>query len=104
MVVDERTGSRKRSPRRTRPLVVCAVGTRPEALKMAPLILRLRHERSGLDVRVLTTGQHRGLLDRALADFAIASDHDLDLMRPDQGLAPLTARALPGDSGYLGRH
>jgi UDP-N-acetylglucosamine 2-epimerase (non-hydrolysing) len=71
---------------------------------MAPLILRLRHERSGLDVRVLTTGQHRGLLDRALADFAIASDHDLDLMRPDQGLADLTARALTGVSGYLERH
>ena len=86
-----------------RPLLVCAVGTRPEALKMAPLILRLRQERSGMDVRVLTTAQHRGLLDQALADFAIVSDHDLNLMRPDQGLAELTARALTGVSGYLAR-
>jgi UDP-N-acetylglucosamine 2-epimerase (non-hydrolysing) len=86
-----------------RPLLICAVGTRPEALKMAPLILRLRRDGSGMDVRVLTTGQHRGLLDQALADFAIAPDHDLDLMRPDQGLADLTARALTGVSGYLAR-
>jgi UDP-N-acetylglucosamine 2-epimerase (non-hydrolysing) len=74
-----------------RPLLICAVGTRPEALKMAPLILRLRRDGSGMDVRVLTTGQHRGLLDQALADFAIAPDHDLDLMRPDQGLAALAS-------------
>jgi len=84
-----------------RPLVVCAVGTRPEALKLAPLILRLRREGSGMDVRVLSTGQHRGLLDRALADFAIVPDHDLDLMRPEQGLADLTARALTAVAGYL---
>src|SRR4051794_18731787 len=84
-----------------RPQIVCAVGTRPEAVKMAPLIRRLRRAGSGFDVRVLTTGQHRGLLDQALADFAIAADHDLDLMRPDQGLADLTARALTGVSEYL---
>jgi UDP-N-acetylglucosamine 2-epimerase (non-hydrolysing) len=54
-----------------------------------------------MDVHVLTTGQHRGLLDRALADFAIVPDVDLDLMRPDQGLAELTARALTGVSASL---
>jgi UDP-N-acetylglucosamine 2-epimerase (non-hydrolysing) len=86
-----------------RPLVVCVVGTRPEALKMAPLILRLRQPGSGIDVQVLTTGQHRGLLDRALGDFAIVPDHDLNLMRPDQGLADLTARALTGVSEVLAR-
>ncbi len=86
-----------------RPLVVCVVGTRPEALKMAPVILRLRRPGSGIDVQVLTTGQHRGLLDRALGDFAIVPDHDLNLMRPDQGLADLTARALTGVSEVLAR-
>lgn len=86
-----------------RRLLVCAIGTRPEALKMAPLISRLRLERPALEVRVLTTGQHRGLLDQALADFSIVPDHDLGLMRPDQGLADLTARALTGVSGYLER-
>jgi UDP-N-acetylglucosamine 2-epimerase (non-hydrolysing) len=54
-----------------------------------------------MDVRVLSTGQHRSLLDRALADFAIVPDHDLELMRPEQGLADLTARALTAVAGYL---
>src|SRR4051812_29599880 len=83
--------------------VVCVVGTRPEAVKMAPVILRLRQGPPAFDVRVLTTGQHRGLLDRALDDFGIASDLDLDLMRPDQGLADLTARALVALSGAFAR-
>ena len=65
--------------------IACVVGTRPEAVKMAPVILRLRRERSGLGCRVLATGQHRGLLDRALADFGLAADLDLDLMRPGPG-------------------
>jgi UDP-N-acetylglucosamine 2-epimerase (non-hydrolysing) len=74
-------------------LISCVVGTRPEVVKMAPVILRLR--RSGLeDVRILSTGQHRSLLDQALFDFGLAADLDLDLMRPDQKLADLSARAL----------
>ncbi len=73
--------------------VSCVVGTRPEVVKMAPVILRLR--RGVLDeVRILSTGQHRSLLDRALADFGLAADDDLELMRPDQTLADLTARAV----------
>ncbi len=83
------------------PVVVCTVGTRPEAVKMAPVIARLRREAPAMRVRVLTTGQHRGLLDRALGDFGIVSDHDLALMRPDQGLADLTARAITAVSAYL---
>jgi UDP-N-acetylglucosamine 2-epimerase (non-hydrolysing) len=74
--------------------VVCVVGTRPEALKLAPLIIRLRRQGSGFDVRIVTTGQHRELLELALADFGIVADRDLAVMRPDQGLAELTARAL----------
>ncbi len=83
--------------------VVCVVGTRPEAVKMAPVVLRLRRGAPALDVRVLTTGQHRGLLDRALEDFGIASDLDLDLMRAGQGLPELTARALVALSGAFAR-
>jgi len=60
---------------------------------MAPVILRLRRARLDL-VRVLATGQHRSLLDQALADFGLTADDDLDLMRPDQTLADLTARAV----------
>ena len=86
-----------------RPVVVCVVGTRPEAIKMAPLILRLRRRGADLETRVVTSGQHRDLLDRALDDFGLTPDTDLDLMRPDQGLAELTARALVGLSEYLER-
>jgi UDP-N-acetylglucosamine 2-epimerase (non-hydrolysing) len=57
--------------------VSCVVGTRPEVVKMAPVILRLR--RALLDeVRILSTGQHRSLVDRALADFGLAADDDLE--------------------------
>jgi len=84
-----------------RPVVECVVGTRPEAVKMAPLILRLRREESALGVRVLSTGQHAGLLDQALADFGIAADSDLAVMQPNQGLADLTARALTALSSHF---
>src|SRR5262245_4440662 len=74
--------------------VVGVVGTRPEAIKMAPILSRLRREGSGFSVWIVTTGQHRELLDRALADFGLMADLDLDLMRPGQGLADLMARGL----------
>ena len=74
-------------------IITCVVGTRPEVVKMAPVILRLR--RGGLeDVRILATGQHRSLLDQALSDFGLSADDDLDLMRAGQQLGDLSARAL----------
>jgi UDP-N-acetylglucosamine 2-epimerase (non-hydrolysing) len=81
--------------------VVCVVGTRPEAIKMAPVILRLRELGGGLVVRILGTGQHRSLLDQALADFGLAPDRDLALMRPGQGLAEMTGRILSALSSAL---
>ncbi len=60
---------------------------------MAPIVLRLR-QADGLRVRLVSTGQHRELLDRALADFGLIADRDLGLMRPGQTLAEVTARAL----------
>jgi UDP-N-acetylglucosamine 2-epimerase (non-hydrolysing) len=83
-------------------VVVCVVGTRPEAVKMAPIVRALRRA-PGLVVRLVTTGQHRGLLDRALADFGLESDLDLDLMRPDQSLAETTGRALIALSDALAK-
>jgi UDP-N-acetylglucosamine 2-epimerase (non-hydrolysing) len=74
-------------------VVVCVVGTRPEAVKMAPVVLRLRRA-EGLRVRLISTGQHRELLDQALADFGLVADRDLGLMRPGQTLAEVTSRAL----------
>ena len=82
-------------------LVACVVGTRPEAVKLAPVIHQLRREGSGIVCRILSTGQHRLLLDRALADFDLIADCDLDLMRPGQSLAELTGRALMALSACL---
>ncbi len=79
----------------TRPVVLCVVGTRPEAIKMAPVVHALRR-RGRLAARLLLTGQHRSLLDGALADLGLRGDLDLDVMRPDQTLSGLTARLLDG--------
>lgn len=72
--------------------LLAVVGTRPEAIKMAPVILEAR--RRGCGVVVCATAQHRHMLDQVLARFGIEPERDLDLMRPDQSLADLTARAL----------
>lgn len=71
--------------------IICIVGTRPEAIKMAPVILRLRDE-PWAEVKVLATAQHREMLDQVLCLFGIDPDIDLDLMTPNQSLASLTAR------------
>ncbi|MFW9265725.1 non-hydrolyzing UDP-N-acetylglucosamine 2-epimerase [Pseudomonas sp. NR3] len=80
--------------------VLCIVGTRPEAIKMAPVIKALQAERN-IVCRVLATAQHRALLDQVLEGFAITADLDLDIMRPDQSLATLTSRLLLELDGVL---
>lgn len=79
-----------------RRIVWCVVGTRPEAIKLAPLVLRLRRERDRLETRLIATGQHRELLDRALADFDLRADYDLELMKPGQTLADVLAAGVAG--------
>jgi UDP-N-acetylglucosamine 2-epimerase (non-hydrolysing) len=73
--------------------ILCVVGTRPEAIKMAPLILALKNE-AWARVRILATAQHRMLLDQVLSVFDIEPDIDLDIMRKNQPLTILTARLL----------
>jgi UDP-N-acetylglucosamine 2-epimerase (non-hydrolysing) len=73
--------------------IICVVGTRPEAIKMAPVILALK-KYSDFDVRVLATAQHRHLLDQVMTVFDIEPDIDLNIMRPNQALTTLTARLL----------
>lgn len=73
--------------------ILCVVGTRPEAIKMAPVILALKKQ-SWAQVRVLATAQHRQMLDQVLNFFDICPDIDLDIMRPNQALGTLTARLL----------
>ena len=68
-------------------------GTRPEAVKLAPLLKALKSE-PAIETRVCVTGQHRDLLDPVLDFFSIAPDFDLDLMTPDQALNPLVARLI----------
>ena len=82
--------------------ILCVVGTRPEAVKMAPVVLELRR-RPWARVRVLATAQHRQMLDQVLRLFGIEPDVDLDLMRPDQALADLTARLLTALDATLER-
>ena len=69
-------------------------GTRPEAVKLCPLVLYLKEHSSLRQVRVCVTGQHRGLLDSALATFGVVPDYDLAVMSEGQTLAEITARVL----------
>ncbi len=75
--------------------ILCCVGTRPEVIKMAPVIAELRR-RPWARCRVLATGQHRELLQQMLEFFGIAPDISLDVMQPNQTLPALTARLLVG--------
>ncbi len=71
--------------------VLSVIGTRPEAIKMAPVIRALEARSDRVRSVVCITGQHREMLDQVLSAFAITPDIDLDLMAPDQSLAALTA-------------
>jgi UDP-N-acetylglucosamine 2-epimerase (non-hydrolysing) len=73
--------------------IVVVFGTRPEAIKLAPVIAELRRRR-GVDVHVVTTAQHREMLDQVLSVFQIVPDCDLAVMRPQQTLAELSSRVL----------
>jgi len=90
------TGRRKHlgeTPRKHRVLVV--LGTRPEAIKLAPLIRRLKRN-DAFECRVCVTGQHRSMLGPILRLFGIVPEHSLDAMRPGQTLVSLTSRMLRG--------
>ncbi|MEG3147231.1 UDP-N-acetylglucosamine 2-epimerase (non-hydrolyzing) [Sphingomonas sp. RT2P30] len=75
--------------------ILVIFGTRPEAIKLFPVVAALRAA-PGLDVRTCVTAQHRGLLDQVLAIAGLTPDIDLDLMEPGQSLDRLTARLLTG--------
>lgn len=75
--------------------VLATIGTRPEAIKMAPIVHALRLDKNTFDCRVVATAQHRELLDQILTFFGITADVDFNIMRPGQQLAELTARMLP---------
>jgi UDP-N-acetylglucosamine 2-epimerase len=78
-----------------KPVIACVVGTRPEAIKMAPLVQELRRHDS-VETRLISTGQHREMLTSALEAFGLAADDDLAIMQHGQTLAGVTSRALEG--------
>src|SRR5262245_36218109 len=80
--------------------VAVLFGTRPEAIKLAPVVRALRNE-PGLECRICVTAQHREMLDQVLADLELKPDADLDLMRAGQTLASLTARSIEAIDGFL---
>lgn len=83
------------------PLKVMTVfGTRPEAIKMAPLVKELER-RAGIESVCCVTAQHRQMLDGVLEGFGIRPDFDLDIMEPRQSLYTITAKALQGMAGVL---
>ena len=71
-------------------------GTRPEAIKMSPLVKEFRKYPDYFDVKICLTGQHRQMLDQINAFFGITGDYDLNLMLPNQTLFDITARCLSG--------
>ena len=75
------------------PVVLVVFGTRPEAIKMFPVVHALARD-GAVDVRVAVTAQHRGMLDQVLSIAGIVPDIDLDLMEPGQSLDALSARIL----------
>jgi len=76
--------------------VLIVFGTRPEAIKMAPLVQSFRGHDDIFDVKVCVTAQHREMLDQVLAFFNIIPDFDLDIMKPGQNLYTLTADIITG--------
>jgi len=75
--------------------VLTVFGTRPEAIKMAPLVHALAKD-PDFDAKVCVTAQHREMLDQVLNLFSIVPDYDLNIMRPGQGLTEITCRILEG--------
>ena len=76
------------------------IGTRPEGIKLAPVVLALQ-KLPHFEVEVCVTGQHRTMLDQVLEVFGITPDADLELMQPGQTLSSLTARAVEKLDKYL---
>jgi len=76
--------------------ILLVFGTRPEAIKMAPLVNEFKKHAANFKTIVCVTGQHRQMLDQVLNLFEIVPDYDLDIMKPNQDLYDITSRVLLG--------
>ena len=83
--------------------VLLIFGTRPEAIKMCPLVKELKSRPSDFDVSVCVTGQHREMLDQVLRTFGIVPDYDLAVMKPGQTLFGVTCGVMLGIKSVLER-
>ena len=81
--------------------IIIVLGTRPEAIKLAPLVLALKAMPEKVDCKLCVTGQHRQMLDSVLELFGLIPDMDLELMRPNQSLGTLTAGAIEKLDAYF---
>ena len=84
--------------------MLCVVGTRPEAIKMAPVIKELRRHPRSFEVLVMATGQHRAMLDQVLDIFGIELDVDLNVMTENQPLSGVATRILAGLDDWIARN
>jgi UDP-N-acetylglucosamine 2-epimerase (non-hydrolysing) len=85
----------------SRAKIVTVFGTRPDAIKMAPVVKELQRRSDVFDLKICVTGQHREMLDQVLKAFSITPDHDLAIMQQGQTLAQITTRALNGLDSYF---
>ena len=83
------------------PRILCLLGTRPEAIKVLPVVRALKEHPAQLVVRIGSTGQHREMLDPVLDFFGYRPDYELALMQPNQSLAGFASAALQGIDGIL---
>jgi UDP-N-acetylglucosamine 2-epimerase len=81
--------------------VLTVFGTRPDAIKMAPVVKELERRSKRFELKVVVTGQHREMLDQVLSIFEITPDYDLNIMQQGQTLAGITSRALEGLDGIF---
>lgn len=81
--------------------ILVVIGTRPEAIKMAPLIKGFKARLDLFDVHVCVTAQHRQMLDQVMGFFDLTPDSDLDLMKPNQSLSALSSRLMDGVSTII---
>jgi UDP-N-acetylglucosamine 2-epimerase (non-hydrolysing) len=77
------------------------IGTRPEAIKLVPLILAARERPEQFDINVVRTGQHRELVDQLMDEFGVHADVDLNVMQPNQDLSHVLAESLRGLSKLI---
>jgi len=81
--------------------ILIVFGTRPEAIKMAPLVKEFQKHTKYFETKVCVTAQHREMLDQVLELFEIIPDYDLDIMKPGQDLYDVTSNVLLGMKSVL---